>query len=83
MKQPGNKRYWLDNPRNVTKVYWTLVLVCTLAACTDLFYHKEVHFAFERLFNFHGFYGFTLSVFLVLTAKGLRPLLMRKEDYYD
>ncbi len=83
MTQRRDKRYWLDNPRNVTKVYWTLVSVCALAACTDLFYEKELHFAFERLFNFHGFFGFTLSVFLVMTAKYLRPLLMRKEDYYD
>ncbi len=82
MKKP-DKRYWLDDPRNVTKVFYALVVVCGLLLLSDLFYDKHGHFPFEEWLGFHGFYGFFGSVFLVLTAAQLRKVLMRDEDYYD
>ncbi len=78
-----DKKYWLDEPRNVTKVFYTLVAICAALLLGDLFYDKHGHFSWEELFGFHGFYGFFGSVFLVLTAKLLRKVLMRDEDYYD
>jgi len=82
MSKP-EKKYWLDEPRNVTKVFYTLVAVCAALLASDLFYDKHGHYSWEGFFGFHGFYGFFGSVFLVLTAKQLRRLLMRDEDYYD
>ena len=82
MKQ-GEKRYWLDDPRNVDKVYYALLVVCALSAISDFFYVKQGHFAWEGWFNFHGWYGFICCFLLVLAAKQLRRVLMRKEDYYD
>jgi len=82
MKQ-GEKRYWLDDPCNVDKVYYGLLVVCAISAITDLFYDKHGHFSWEGWFNFHGWYGFVCCFFLVLAAKQLRRVLMRKEDYYD
>ena len=35
------------------------------------------------LWGFYAFYGFLGSVGLVLTAKMLRVILMKPEDYYD
>ncbi|MFQ5844029.1 MAG: hypothetical protein ACE5JG_03485 [Planctomycetota bacterium] len=78
------KKYWLDDPRNVTKVVSTLLAVCLLLVASDLFHQKEgLHFPPERWPGFYGFYGFLCCVFLVLTAKQLRRILMRGEDYYD
>jgi len=77
------KKYWLDDPRNVTKVYYGVWVICAIAALADLFYDKHVHFWWERLFNFYGFYGFVVCFLLVLAAKELRKLVMRDEDYYD
>ena len=77
------KKYWLDDPRNVTKVYYGLGFVCIVAALADLFYHKHVHFWWEKLFNFYGFFGFVCCFLLVLAAKELRKVVMRDEDYYD
>jgi hypothetical protein len=35
------------------------------------------------LSGFYAFYGFVACVLLVLIAKQMRKVLMRKEDYYD
>ena len=77
------KRYWLDDPRNVTLLVRILTGVCLLLVLADLFYPKHGHFGWERLFGFHGFFGFASFFLLVLTGKPLRKLLMRDEDYYD
>jgi uncharacterized membrane protein len=79
----NEKKYWLDEPRNVDKVVWSLVGACVVLAAVDLFYHKHGHFVWEEWVNFYGFYGFVSCVGLVLLAKQLRKILMRKEDYYD
>jgi hypothetical protein len=50
----------------------------------DLFYHKHTIFAWEEYFGFYAVYGFVACVVLVIVSKFiLRPLVMRKEDYYD
>ena len=82
MKQK-EKKYWLDDPRNVKKIYYGVFIVCGLSASADLFYDKHVHFWWEKLFNFYGFYGFVCCFLLVLAAKELRKVVMRDEDHYD
>ena len=81
--KPDEKKYWLDDSRNVTKVYYGVFVICGLAALADLFYEKHVHFWWEEYFNFYGFYGFVVCFLLVLAAKELRKVVMRPEDYYD
>jgi hypothetical protein len=77
------RKYWLDEPRNVDKIFHALVVVCALLALADLFYHKHVHFRWEAWFAFYGVYGFVSCVALVLSAKQMRKVLMRDEHYYD
>lgn len=77
------KKYWLDDKRNVRKIFWALVIVCALLFATDLFMHRHTEFGFQKIFGFFGLYGFFLSFILVLTSKELRKILMRDEDYYD
>ncbi len=77
------KTYWLDNPRNVAKVFWGLVVVCALLFAADAFYDKHVELEAESWFGFYGIFGFVACVALVLAAKELRKILMRGEDYYD
>ncbi|MBL27150.1 MAG: hypothetical protein CMM50_06325 [Rhodospirillaceae bacterium] len=77
------KRYWLDERRNVKKVLLALYIVCGVLLLLDLFYHKHVHYPFEGWFGFYGIYGFVACVILVLLAKELRKLVSRSEDYYD
>ncbi len=82
-KGGDEKRYWLDDPRNVTKIVWGLVAVCAGLFFADAFYEKHGPFAIERLFGFFGLFGFIVCVGLVLGAKWMRNLLMRPEDYYE
>ena len=79
----AERRRWLDDPRNVDKVFYALIGVCVLSVAADLLYHKHTHFSWEELIGFHAWYGFVGCVFLVLTAKQMRRILKRDEDYYD
>ena len=79
----GERRYWLDEPRNVTKVVWALAAVCFGLFFADAFYSKHAIFSVESLFAFYGVFGFVVFVGLVLVAKWMRTFLMRPEDYYD
>lgn len=76
-------RRWLDRPRNVDRLVRGLYLVCGLAFLADLVYRKHPHFGFEHWFGFYAAFGFVVSVTLVLTAKQLRRVLRRDEDYYE
>ncbi len=82
-KPQDERRYWLDDRRNVAKIFWGVVAVCALLLLADFFYDKHAKFALEGVFGFYGIFGFVCCVFLVLAAKELRKLLKRPEDYYD
>jgi len=78
------KKYWLDDRKNVNKVIYGLCIVCAVVALIDLFPYKDhLHFRFEYWPGFFSFYGFVACVSLVLAAKQLRKIVMRDEDYYD
>jgi hypothetical protein len=81
--RPDKAAYWLDEPKNVTKIVYGLVLVCLALLAGDFFYHKHVHFAFEGFWGFYALAGFVSYVFLIFSAKLLRKLVKREEDYYD
>ncbi len=88
MNDPPNsvrreRRYWLDDRRNVDRLAYTLYAVCAGLFLADLLYQKHVHFGFEHWVGFHGWYGFLSYVCLIFLAKGLRKLVKRREDYYD
>jgi hypothetical protein len=42
-----------------------------------------VSHSWENLPAFYAVYGFVACVLLVLIAKEMRKVIMRKEDYYD
>jgi len=80
---PKESKYWLDEPRNVRKLFWALCTVCAIVLVADAFYEKHGIFAIEDGFAFYAIFGFLAYVGLIFAAKGLRKLLMRGEDYYD
>ena len=82
-RRPDERRYWLDDRRNVDKIFWGLCGVCLLLLGADALYTKKIHFPFEGWFGFFGIFGFVACVGLVLAAKELRRILKRDEDYYD
>ena len=77
------KTYWLDRKENVTKVYWAVWIICGVLLLIDPLIHKHEAFGYAEWFGFFGFFGFVACVGLVLTAKMLRRVLKRPEDYYE
>jgi hypothetical protein len=72
-----------DNPKNVKRVIYALFVICTTTLVLDFFIVRYVDHPWEGMFGFYAVYGFIMCVFLVLAAKEMRKLVMRKEDYYD
>lgn len=73
-----------DKPQNVKRLLYVFYTCVGLLLVVDIFYHKHAIFAWEGYFAFYSVYGFVACVILVIVAKYvLRPLVMRKEDYYD
>ncbi|MAH84914.1 MAG: hypothetical protein CBB68_11545 [Rhodospirillaceae bacterium TMED8] len=82
-KNSNDASHWLDDKRNVKKIVWALVIVCSGLLIAEGFYDKHPHFAIEYVYGFYAIYGFVMCVGLVLVAKWIRKILMRSEDYYD
>jgi hypothetical protein len=78
------KKHFFDKPENVKRVlrgFWGVLVVLLVI---DLFIQKHPHFPWEEWPEFYAVFGLVACVFLVLAAKYiLRPLIKRKEDYYD
>lgn len=73
-----------DNPKNVKRLLVIFFTLTGVILAIDLFYHKHAIFPWEGYFGFYAVYGFVACVILVIISKYvLRPLVMRKEDYYD
>lgn len=83
MSDDKQKTYLFDNPRNVRRVVLALVTACVILTGLDLVVHRHVSHPWEAMFGFYAVYGFVACVLLVLLAKEMRKLLIRKEDYYD
>jgi hypothetical protein len=82
MHKPEDLR-WLDRPENVARLYVGLWVFGGALALLDLVVHRHAEVGFDGWFSFYALYGFFACVALVLAAKVLRRLVMRREDYYD
>lgn len=83
MNSNNKKKYWLDQPKNINIIVYVLYAACAGLLIVDFFYHKHGHFDFEQWFGFYAWFGFIACIIVVLSAKFLRILIKRKEDYYD
>ena len=73
-----------DKPENVKRLLRIFYACVVVSLAIDIFYHKHGIFNWESFFGFYSVYGFVACVILVIVAKYvLRPLVMRKEDYYN
>jgi membrane protease YdiL (CAAX protease family) len=77
------RRHMFDDPKNVKRVIYALYTACAVSVIAEFFIHPHVVHPWEALFGFYAIYGFVACVLLVLIAKELRKVLMRREDYYD
>ncbi len=82
-EQRDERQRWLDRPENVTKIVRALWVACAALVLAEFFYHKHPYFGFDGSFAFYAVFGFAAYCFIVLSAKGLRRLIKRDEDYYN
>ncbi len=75
--------WWLDRPGSVDLIIKVLIAACVVTVLADFFYHKHAEYTFQQWVGFDAVFGFVAYVGLITTAKGVRRLLMRSEDYYD
>jgi sterol desaturase/sphingolipid hydroxylase (fatty acid hydroxylase superfamily) len=83
------KQHLFDRRENVVKVLKILFTSCVILFLLDFLFRvnlldKHAEFGWEDWPGFYPVFGFVACVILVLISKYvLRPIVMRKEDYYD
>jgi hypothetical protein len=81
--KPKPPAHYFDDPLRVKRVIQALFAVCGVAFLFDFVVHRHVDHPWEGMVGFYAIYGFIACVLLVLIAKEMRKMLMRKESYYD
>jgi hypothetical protein len=83
-RTPDDERtYWLDHARNINKIVWSLVALCIVLLAFELLADRYGPFPVEHTFGFYAVFGFVASLVVVLVTRLLRPVVARREDYYD
>lgn len=83
MQSPEEKPGYFDKPENVQLILRVFYVCCIVLLVADFVVHRHIYHEWENLPGFYPIYGFIGCVVLVLIAKEMRKVLMRKEDYYD
>ncbi len=78
-----NHEHWLDNPRNVRRLWRGFLVVLALTVAAGFFVDLHPHFAIEDWHGFYAAYGFLACLAMIVVAKGLGLLLKRRDTYYD
>lgn len=78
------KSYFFDKPKNIKILFRVFYTVLFFSLVFEFFIYKHTYFPWEEWPGFYAAFGFVAFVVLILTAKYLlRPIIKRKEDYYD
>lgn len=83
MSGDKEKIHLFDRPENVDRLLKGFYAICILLVLADFIFHRHIGFDWEKIPAFYALYGFVACVVLVIIAKRMRNVLMRKEDYYD
>ena len=83
MSDEKEKTHLFDRQENVERLLKGFYAICILLVLADFLVHRHIGFGWEKIPAFYALYGFVACVLLVLIAKKIRNVVMRKEDYYD
>lgn len=83
MTDSTEKKHLFDDPKNVNRLLRVFYAICVLLVVVDFLVHRHIYTVWEELPTFYALYGFVACVVLVLLAKLMRKVVMRKEEYYD
>lgn len=82
MKDPASTAHWLDQPRNVKRLWRGFLVVLALTVAAEWVVQLHPHFSVEALFGFHAIFGLLGCAVMIGLAKGLALLLKRPDSYY-
>jgi len=78
------KEYLFDKPKNVKRLLNFFYVSLLVLLLIEFFIHKHTFSPWEEWPGFYAVFGFVVCVALIFVAKYiLRPIVKRKEDYYD
>jgi len=77
------KIYFFDKPENIKRVLNIFYSLCVILVLADFVVHRHIGLVWENIPAFYAIYGFVACVALVVVAKLIRKVVMRKEDYYN
>ncbi|MCB1865307.1 MAG: hypothetical protein KDG50_07725 [Chromatiales bacterium] len=85
MKHPQGKNLpdFFDQPKNVRRILRVFYAICAILVALEFVVHRHIAHPWERLWSFYALFGFVACVLLVVIAKEMRKVVMRREDYYD
>jgi hypothetical protein len=70
--------------QRTNKLFLFVCAFLLVLLASEFFIHKHTFFKWEEWPWFYAAFGFVAFVVLILTAKYiLRPIIKRREDYYD
>lgn len=75
--------HWLDDPRNVKRLWYAFLVVLALTVIAGLFVDLHPHFEIESWFGFYAAYGFITCLLMIGGAKALGLLIKRSDRYYQ
>ena len=79
-----SKKHIWDTKKNVITFLKGFFTLCFLLFIASFFTPIHPHLPWENFPGFYAVYGFVACVILVLISKYvLRPIVQRKEDFYD
>lgn len=79
----SQKTHFFDKPENIKRLLKGFYAICIILVIADFIVHRHISLGWEKIPAFYALYGFIACVVLVVIAKEMRKVLMRKEDYYD
>jgi hypothetical protein len=74
--------HWLDEPRNVQRLWRGFLVVLVLTVGAELLVHLHPHFEIESVFGFNAWFGFMACAAMIAVAKALALVLKRVDTYY-
>lgn len=77
------REHWLDEPRNVKKLWRGFLVVLALTVVAEFFVELHPHFGIESLFGFAAAYGLITCLLMIVAAKGLGLMIKRPDTYYS
>jgi hypothetical protein len=83
MQQDDEKQHLFDKPENVNRLLRGFYIVRGVLFALDFVLHRHTIHAWEDFPGFYAIFGFVACVVLVLVAREMRKIVMRREDYYD